>query len=33
VVEGNPLDDPKLLTGQGAHLPMILQAGRFVKGG
>lgn len=33
VVDGNPLQDPKLLTGQGAHLDMIMQDGKFVKGG
>jgi imidazolonepropionase-like amidohydrolase len=33
VVDGNPLQDPKLLTGQGAHLDMIVQDGKFVKGG
>ncbi len=33
VVDGDPLADLKLLTGQGAHMPMIMQAGRFVKGG
>ena len=33
VVDGDPLADLKLLTGQGAHRPMIMQAGRFVKGG
>ena len=31
VVDGNPLDDLALLTGQGRHMPVILQAGRFVK--
>ena len=30
-VDGNPLQDWALLEGQGAHLAMILQAGRFVK--
>ncbi|MGG5808027.1 amidohydrolase family protein [Falsiroseomonas sp. CW058] len=31
VVEGDPLRDLSLLTNQGAHLPAIMQAGRFVK--
>ena len=31
VVDGNPLDDLALLTGQGRHMPVIMQAGRFVK--
>jgi imidazolonepropionase-like amidohydrolase len=31
VVEGDPLADLALLTEQGAHLPMIMQGGRFVK--
>ena len=31
VVDGNPLDDLALLTGQGRYMPVILQAGRFVK--
>jgi imidazolonepropionase-like amidohydrolase len=31
VVEGDPLRDLALLTGQGAHLPVIMQGGRFVK--
>lgn len=31
VVDGDPLADLALLTGQGAHLPAIMQGGRFVK--
>lgn len=31
VVDGNPLADLSLLTGQGAHLPVIMQAGAFAK--
>ncbi|WP_048645752.1 metal-dependent hydrolase family protein [Nitratireductor soli] len=31
VVDGNPLEDLSLLTGQGKHMPVIMQAGRFVK--
>lgn len=31
VVEGNPLADLSLLTGQGRHMPAIMKAGRFVK--
>jgi len=31
VVDGNPLDDWTLLEGQGARIPAIMQAGRFVK--
>jgi len=31
VVDGNPLADLSLLEGQGAHIPAIMQAGRFVK--
>ncbi|PZW43644.1 imidazolonepropionase-like amidohydrolase [Humitalea rosea] len=31
VVDGDPLADLSLLTHQGAHLPAIIQAGRFVK--
>jgi imidazolonepropionase-like amidohydrolase len=31
VVDGNPLADLSLLTGQGRHLPAIMLAGRFVK--
>ncbi|WP_133770636.1 metal-dependent hydrolase family protein [Enterovirga rhinocerotis] len=31
VVEGNPLSDLALLTHQGAHMPAIMKAGRFVK--
>ncbi|MCU0906057.1 MAG: amidohydrolase family protein [Rhodobacteraceae bacterium] len=30
-VSGNPLEDLTLLTGQGAHMPLILQGGRSVK--
>ncbi|EAR52699.1 hypothetical protein OG2516_00694 [Oceanicola granulosus HTCC2516] len=30
-VEGNPLDDLELLTGQGAHMPLILKGGEAVK--
>ncbi len=30
-VEGNPLEDLDLLTGQGAHMPLILKEGRAVK--
>ncbi|WP_160121856.1 metal-dependent hydrolase family protein [Rhodovarius lipocyclicus] len=33
VVDGNPLEDLSLLTFQGRHLPMIMKAGAFVKGG
>ena len=31
VVDGDPLSDWSLLEGQGAHIPAIMQAGRFVK--
>ena len=31
VVDGDPLADLSLLTGQGRHIPVILQAGRFAK--
>ena len=31
VVDGNPLDDLSLLTGQGEHLTAIMKDGRFVK--
>ena len=31
VVDGNPLGDWTILEGQGAHMPAIMQAGRFVK--
>lgn len=31
VVDGNPLEDMSLLTGQGKHLSLILQSGRPVK--
>jgi imidazolonepropionase-like amidohydrolase len=31
VVDGNPLDDITLLMDDGAHMPMIMRAGRFVK--
>lgn len=31
VVDGNPLDDLRLLTEQGRHIPLILQRGRPVK--
>ncbi|WP_158742693.1 amidohydrolase family protein [Acidisphaera sp. L21] len=31
VVDGDPLRDWSLLEGQGAHIPAIMQAGRFVK--
>ena len=31
VVNGNPLADLSLLTGQGAHMPIIMQGGRFEK--
>ena len=31
VVDGNPLEDWGLLEGQGARIPVIMQAGRFVK--
>jgi imidazolonepropionase-like amidohydrolase len=31
VVDGDPLADLSLLTGQGRHMPVIMKAGRFVK--
>jgi imidazolonepropionase-like amidohydrolase len=31
VVDGNPLSDLALLTGQGAHMPMIMKGGEFAK--
>src|SRR3954471_10611307 len=31
VVEGDPLKDLSLLTGQGRHLPLIMQAGALIK--
>ena len=31
VIDGNPLDDMSLLTHQGAHMPIILNGGSFVK--
>lgn len=31
VVDGNPLEDLSLLTGQGAHMPLIMQAGKVKK--
>lgn len=31
VIDGDPLQDLTLLTGQGAHMPAIMQSGRFVK--
>ncbi|MEM1199210.1 MAG: amidohydrolase family protein, partial [Pseudomonadota bacterium] len=31
VVDGDPLADLSLLTGQGKHLPMIMKGGAFVK--
>jgi imidazolonepropionase-like amidohydrolase len=31
VVNGNPLADLSLLTGQGAHMPMIMKGGEFAK--
>jgi imidazolonepropionase-like amidohydrolase len=31
VVDGDPLADLSLLTGQGQHMPAIMKAGRFVK--
>jgi len=33
VVDGDPLDDWSLLEGQGARIPVIMQAGSFVKNG
>ena len=31
VVEGNPLADIRLLTGQGKHIKAIIQGGKLVK--
>jgi imidazolonepropionase-like amidohydrolase len=31
VVDGDPLSDISLLTGQGKHMAAIMQGGRFVK--
>jgi len=31
VVDGDPLDDLALLEGQGAHLPVIMKGGAFMK--
>jgi imidazolonepropionase-like amidohydrolase len=31
IVDGNPLADLSLLTHQGAHMPLIMQAGRLIK--
>jgi imidazolonepropionase-like amidohydrolase len=31
VVDGNPLEDLHLLTGQGERLPLIMRAGEIVK--
>ena len=31
VVDGNPLEDMSLLTGQGKHLSLIMQGGRAIK--
>lgn len=31
VVEGDPFEDLSLLTGQGAHMPLIMKGGRIVK--
>jgi hypothetical protein len=31
LVDGDPLSNLELLTGQGAHLAAIMQSGRFVK--
>ncbi|KQU86441.1 peptidase M38 [Ensifer sp. Root31] len=31
LVDGNPLDDLRLLSGQGQHMPLIMQQGRIVK--
>lgn len=31
VVDGNPLEDLSLLTGQGRHMPFIIKSGKFVK--
>jgi imidazolonepropionase-like amidohydrolase len=33
VVDGNPLSDLSLLTGQGAHMPLIMKGGAVVKRG
>jgi imidazolonepropionase-like amidohydrolase len=33
VINGDPLKDLSLLTGQGRHMPVIMKAGRFVKDG
>lgn len=30
-VDGNPLDNLDLMTGQGAHMPLIMQGGRAIK--
>lgn len=30
-VDGNPLDDLELLTGQGAHMPLIMKGGEAIK--
>jgi hypothetical protein len=30
-VDGDPLADLSLLTGQGRHMPLIMQGGVFVK--
>jgi len=31
VVDGNPLEDLKTLTDQGAYMPIIMKDGAFVK--
>jgi imidazolonepropionase-like amidohydrolase len=31
VIDGNPLDDMSLLADQGAHMPIIIRGGHFVK--
>jgi imidazolonepropionase-like amidohydrolase len=31
VVDGDPLKDLSLLTGQGRHMPLILRGGKVVK--
>ena len=31
VIDGNPLKDISLLTGQGKHMPIIMKGGHFVK--
>jgi imidazolonepropionase-like amidohydrolase len=31
LVDGNPLKDLSVLTGQGARIPAIMKGGRFVK--